>query len=446
MTLRDQMGKPRVDLDTPTDPEMTTADLEWHLNRPLIETLAPADMPNRPKKPMPLMRFKDEAGADRLSADASVLANDTDTDTVEDGGRRLGQEPAVEVSKVLPRRARNGLTLLDADGAVRVQLATEDQKVNSTGGLGGNPPTPRGRRLGQEAATGADGVSTPDSKFGLTIMDPEGNTRIEVASSVNPVDGYSDASLTMYDDQKKLRSSLGGALGIALFDWNGTARLVADTIDKNHTSLVLLDEEGHSRTALSAKGDVRTYDKMGRDAFMVGEDGALRLLDGDVEKFALTKFGMTGADADGNITFTMSPEGEVNTAGNIQKDAPPAKLSTNFLKAKYAQFCTRDTYSNDAALAACSTPETARLINRFGLTPPASRAATGSYTRPSGATYNTGATYSGAAFNSNKGGSFRPADLVHDTPMEKNHGVGGKDGGDDSNGGDGVNGGQALGG
>jgi len=179
-------------------------------------------------------------------------------------------------------------------------------------------------------------------------------------------------------------------VGFALFDSNESMRFFTDTLDENNTALTLVDSAGKPRTRLSAKGDMRTFDENGLDRFMVGEDGSLRILDGDVEAFAMNRYGLYGASAEGNVTMQFDRlSGTLATAGPLQAEQRDLKVED--LEDSYAQYCSADSYPNPAALLACDTPEVKKLIEERGYTPPASRSSrTQFYEPPSGVVYETG--------------------------------------------------------
>jgi len=255
------------------------------------------------------------------------------------------------------------------------------------------------------AKVNGSAVDNVNASFGRPLMqfrDTEGRSRyVADADSQRMLDTdektrmqlTSDA-LSLLDENEVTRSGVSTKL-LALFDQNGTVRFAADTLDENNTAITLLDSNGFKRTRLSAKGDVRTFDESGFDRFMVDETGSMRLLDGDIEAIVVDKFGLFGSDNEGNVTLSYNRlSGKVAAAGDIEKDAPPARLAVDELYDSYADYCSRENYANPAALRACSSPQTAELLDRMGKTVPSKRTSSAhTYQRPSGAHYDTGAAF-----------------------------------------------------
>jgi len=195
--------------------------------------------------------------------------------------------------------------------------------------------------------------------------------------------------MTVLDETETRRAGVFGALGLGLYDANGTVRLFADTIDENNTAMTLVDAKGNPRYRASANGDMRTFDKDGYDRFMLDEDGSVRILDGDIEAFELSKYGMVGADPSGNVTLQFNRlDGTLKTAGNVEQDN--RDLKPDDMKKEYAQFCAGTELPNEAALRACEAPETERIMQEFSLIIPETRRTLGGYSRPSGRDYSTG--------------------------------------------------------
>jgi hypothetical protein len=141
------------------------------------------------------------------------------------------------------------------------------------------------------------------------------------------------SGLGVFDEDGTQRSQIGGSVGFLLYDTNGTLRFSADTVDENNTALSLLDVNGKERSRLSAKGEARTFDKDGYDRFILDEEGALRILDGDIEAFTVDKYGIVGADQDGNVTLAFDRlQGRLSTSGDLIEKAPATDLDPEEMK------------------------------------------------------------------------------------------------------------------
>jgi hypothetical protein len=227
---------------------------------------------------------------------------------------------------------------------------------------------------------------TPEYRPLMEFKDSEGNGRVSVNAGER-------ANLNVRDANQRTRTQIGDASGLLLLDSNGTVRLMADTIDENHTALSLIDANGFERGRLTARGDVRTFDEEGLDRFMVGSDGDVRIMDGAVESMSLNRFGIQGFDPEGNMTLAFNRlDGNLILAGTTETEQ--TNVEPDVLRESYARYCSRETYTNPAARRACESRSTSTLMDRMGIEAPTQRVSTTStYVPPSGSSYTTGSMY-----------------------------------------------------